>query len=140
MSRERSAGAGSEHQSFQFHLFLVSVQRRSDDSNKNAKKNERTSRVSSALFPSGFNIFYLFGCWLGLKFSSLFVHRLHRLHGSNSGFPLTPRKILERRRPLYIQFRGPSEFMVEFYKNKNRRRFFIFVYSSRRQIGVPEAE
>ena len=52
--------------------------------------------------------------------SSLFVHRVHRLHGSNSGFPLNKRLIFERRMPQYIQVRGPSEFMVELYNNQNR--------------------
>ena len=54
--------------------------------------------------------------------SSLFVHRVHRLHGSNSGFPGAVRRILGWRRPLYIQFRGPSEFMVEFYKKRNPQK------------------
>ena len=54
--------------------------------------------------------------------SSLFVHRVHRLRASNSGFPGNPSLIFEQRWPLYIQFGGPSEFMVEFYKNQNLQK------------------
>ena len=74
-------------------------------------------RIGARFLQGGYIInsfLYLADFW-----SSLFVHRVHRLRGSNSGFPRDPRLIFERRRPLYIQFRGPSEFMVEFYKNQN---------------------
>ena len=50
-------------------------------------------------------------------------HLLSRRHRSNSGFPGNPSLTFERRRPLYIQFRGPSEFMVEFYKKSTLDHF-----------------
>lgn len=59
-------------------------------------------------------ILYLTLLFVWLEFWGLSSHRVHRLQGSNNGIPRSARLLWERRRQLYINFRGPSEFMVDF--------------------------